>query len=299
MDAKLQPDRGVLGGRRPPARRRARRRAARARARRPDVPQLPPRRRAHLPRGHAGRRRTSSGARTARRPSPTTAAPCTFTGAWPAGPLQKVIVAVLALRMEAVGLHPSHSAAVNYRGKTFLFLGGESNHGKSMGLIEAGVRGGAPGRLGDDRHRRGRPRGRWARWSRSSSSAPRAPSGPTRRPPTRASRSSGARCRPGACTRARPDIDLVIVPAIDGNFDPATQRADPVRGASSSSCTRCRTTSSPTSCWRPGHVDADARRRRPRARRARISWRGSASGPFFFIRAATPQVLLDEVERIL
>ena len=65
----------------------------------------------------------------------------TFTGSWPAGPIQKVIVAVLALRMEAVGLHPSHSAAVNYRGKTLLFLGGESNHGKSMGLIEAGVRG--------------------------------------------------------------------------------------------------------------------------------------------------------------
>jgi hypothetical protein len=65
----------------------------------------------------------------------------TFTGPWPAGPLQKVIVAVLALRMEEVGLHPSHSAAVHYRGRTLLFLGGESNHGKSMGLIEAGRRG--------------------------------------------------------------------------------------------------------------------------------------------------------------
>ena len=43
--------------------------------------------------------------------------------------------------MEAVGLHPSHSAAVHYRGQTVLFLGGESNHGKSMGLIEAGRRG--------------------------------------------------------------------------------------------------------------------------------------------------------------
>src|SRR5450756_821720 len=30
----------------------------------------------------------------------------TFTGPWPAGPIQKVIVAVLALRMEAVGLQP-------------------------------------------------------------------------------------------------------------------------------------------------------------------------------------------------
>ena len=46
----------------------------------------------------------------------------TFTGPWPAGPLQKVIVAGLALRMEEDGLHPSHSAAVHYRGQTILFL---------------------------------------------------------------------------------------------------------------------------------------------------------------------------------
>jgi hypothetical protein len=65
----------------------------------------------------------------------------TFSGPWPAGPIQKVVVAVLALRMEEIGLHPSHSAAVHYRGRTLLFLGGESNHGKSMGLIEAGRRG--------------------------------------------------------------------------------------------------------------------------------------------------------------
>jgi len=66
----------------------------------------------------------------------------TFTGPWPAGPIQKVVVTMLALRMEAVGLHPFHAAAVRYRGKTIVFLGGESNHGKSMGLIEAGRRGG-------------------------------------------------------------------------------------------------------------------------------------------------------------
>ncbi len=126
----------------------------------------------------------------------------TFTGSWPAGPIQKVIVAVLALRMETVGLHPSHSAAVNYRGRTFLFLGGESNHGKSMGLIEAGVRGRAPGRVPDHGHRRRRPGRHRAPSTRSSSSGPRVRSGPTRPPPTRASRSSGARCHPGTCTRA-------------------------------------------------------------------------------------------------
>ena len=48
---------------------------------------------------------------------------------------------MLALRMEAVGLHPFHASAVRYRDKTVLFLGGESNHGKSMGQIEACQRG--------------------------------------------------------------------------------------------------------------------------------------------------------------
>ena len=66
----------------------------------------------------------------------------TLVGDWDAGPLQKVIVTMLALKMEAEGLHPFHSAAVNYKGKTVLFLGGESNHGKSMGQIEACRRGG-------------------------------------------------------------------------------------------------------------------------------------------------------------
>src|SRR5947208_3477069 len=65
----------------------------------------------------------------------------TFRGDWPAGPIQKVIVTMLALRMEASGLHPFHASAVRYRDQTILFLGGESNHGKSMGQIEACRRG--------------------------------------------------------------------------------------------------------------------------------------------------------------
>src|SRR5258705_13485303 len=32
----------------------------------------------------------------------------TFTGPWPAGPIQKGIVTMLALRMEPLGLHPFH-----------------------------------------------------------------------------------------------------------------------------------------------------------------------------------------------
>jgi hypothetical protein len=65
----------------------------------------------------------------------------TFTGDWPAGPIQKAIVALLALRLEGLGLHPFHASAVRYRERTILFLGGESNHGKTMGQIEACRRG--------------------------------------------------------------------------------------------------------------------------------------------------------------
>src|SRR5207237_3557032 len=64
-----------------------------------------------------------------------------FSGDWPAGPIQKVIVTMLALRMEEQGLHPFHASAVRHRDRTILFLGGESNHGKSRGQIEACRRG--------------------------------------------------------------------------------------------------------------------------------------------------------------
>ncbi|HYM82553.1 MAG TPA: hypothetical protein VEY67_00170 [Candidatus Dormibacteraeota bacterium] len=220
-----------------------------------------------------------------------------FTGAWPAGPLQKVIVAVLALRMEAVGLHPSHSAAVMYRGRTFLFLGGESNHGKSMGLIEAGVRGalqvasettviGEDGCAvmgsvepflvkrteGTERSDKAAPnRGVEKFWGRM----------PTWRlyegPP--------------------PEIDLVIVPAIDGNFDPATNRLIPFE-AQFQFLHSLQNYFLTNELLAPGHVipllDDDARR----ARRAEFVAR-FCERPFFFIRAATPQVLMDEVERVL
>ena len=65
----------------------------------------------------------------------------TFRGDWASGPIQKVVVTMLALRLEERGLHPFHASAVRYRDKTVLFLGGESNHGKSMGQIEACRRG--------------------------------------------------------------------------------------------------------------------------------------------------------------
>lgn len=63
-------------------------------------------------------------------------------GKWYQGEIQKIVVSMLALKMEMIGLHPFHSSAIRYRDRTILFLGGEENHGKSMSQIEGSQRGG-------------------------------------------------------------------------------------------------------------------------------------------------------------
>src|SRR4051794_18972224 len=44
----------------------------------------------------------------------------TFRGDWASGPIQKVVVTMLALRLEENGLHPFHASSVRYRDKTVL-----------------------------------------------------------------------------------------------------------------------------------------------------------------------------------
>jgi hypothetical protein len=220
----------------------------------------------------------------------------TFTGEWPAGPLQKVIVAVLALRMEEVGLHPSHSAAVHYRGRTILFLGGESNHGKSMGLIEAGRRGalqvasettviddeGCAVMGSVDTFLRKRTEGT----ERSDKAAP-----------NKGVEKFWGEMPSWGMYEGHPDIDLVIVPAIDGNFDPASNHLIPFE-AQFQFLHSLQNYFLTNELLAPGHVmpmlDDDRLRRRRAAFVARFCER-----PFHFIRAATPQVLLDEVEKVL
>jgi hypothetical protein len=63
-------------------------------------------------------------------------------GEWFAGEIQKIIVSVLAFRMEEEGMHPFHASAVRYKNKTIMFMGGESNHGKTMSQLEGCRRGG-------------------------------------------------------------------------------------------------------------------------------------------------------------
>lgn len=66
-----------------------------------------------------------------------------LTGGWAEGELQRMLVTLLARRLEEKGVYLFHSSAVRYRDTSLLFLGGESNNGKTMTQIEARARGGA------------------------------------------------------------------------------------------------------------------------------------------------------------
>jgi hypothetical protein len=93
------------------------------------------------------------------------------------------------------------------------------------------------------------------------------------------------------------NVDVVIVPAIDGNFDLSTTEMIPFER-------QFQTFHSVQNYFllnellAPGFpmpmVDTDA------LRKGRVDFvQRFAERPYFFVRAATPQVLLDEVDRVL
>lgn len=220
----------------------------------------------------------------------------TFTGPWEDGPIQKVIVAMLALRLEAKGWHPFHASAVRYRDKNILFLGGESNHGKSMGQLEANRRGGllvstettviddgGVVRMGSqDVYLKKRAKGT----ERADKAAPNVgvakffgemPTWETHHDPA--------------------PVDIVILPAIDGNFDPSTVEMGPFERQFQTlhalqNYFLLNELLAPR--WPMPLVDSEDLRRRRAEFVERFSDR-----PYFFIRAANPQVLMDEVEKVL
>ncbi len=221
----------------------------------------------------------------------------TFVGDWEPGPLQKVIVTVLALKMEAEGLHPFHSAAVNYKGRTILFLGGESNHGKSMGQIEACRRGGllvatettvinedGVAVMGsEDVFLRKRAKGT----ERADKASPNKgvekffgtmPTWESFEGPTR--------------------VDTVIVPAIDGNYEPATTELGAFE-AQFQTLHSLQNYFLLNELLAPGHVMPIVDTEELRAKRADFALRFQGPRPYYMIRAADPQVLLDEVDKVL
>jgi hypothetical protein len=220
----------------------------------------------------------------------------TFRGDWASGPIQKVVVTMLALRLEEKGLHPFHASAVRYRDRTVLFLGGESNHGKSMGQIEACRRGALlvstettvideEGRVIDgSKHPFLKKRN--VGTERADKAAP----------DRAVEKFFGAMPTWDLYTKVDP-VDVVIVPAIDGNFDPSSVEMIPFER-------QFQTFHSLQNYFllnellAPGFPMPMVDDERRRATRAAFVERFTER-PYHFVRAATPQVLLDEVERVL
>jgi hypothetical protein len=220
----------------------------------------------------------------------------TFSGAWDDGPIQKVIVALLALKMEAERLHPFHASAVRYRERTLLFLGGESNHGKSMGQIEACRRGaslvstettvidddGVAVMGSKDVYLKKRAKGT----ERADKAAP-----------DRGVEKFFGQL-PSWQEYGRPTpVDVVIVPAIDGNYDPSLTEMIPFERQfqtlhSLHNYLLLNELLAPG--WPMPIIDTEPRRRARAEFVARFTDR-----PYFFVRAANPQVLMDEVEKVI
>jgi hypothetical protein len=220
----------------------------------------------------------------------------TLTGPWPAGPIQKVVVAILALRMESEGLHPFHASAVRYRGKTVMFLGGESNHGKSMGQLE-GCRRGAM--LVSTETTVVDEAGRAVVGSKEPFLKKRTEG--TERADKAAPEAGVAKFFGGMPTWEVHDepsnVDVVVVPSIDGNYAPSLAEMIPFERQfqtlhSLQNYFLLNELLAPE--WPMPIVDTEARRH------ARAAWLTRfCERPYYFVRAATPQVLLDEVDKVL
>lgn len=221
----------------------------------------------------------------------------TLSGEWSAGAIQKVLVTMLALRMEAKGYHPSHSSAVRYQGKSILFLGGESNHGKSMGQIEACRRGGLlisteTTVIDEEINAVMGSKSVFLREKRAKGTERADKAAPTQ----------GVSKFWGDMPTwdEYPDvseIDVVVLPAIDGNFDPSTKKLGDFE-SQFQALHSLQNYFLTNELLAPGFpmplTDTEALRKA----RAEFCLK-FGDRPFYFVRAATPQVLMDEVDKVL
>jgi hypothetical protein len=219
-------------------------------------------------------------------------------GDWEQGEMNKIIVTMLALQMDSVGLHPFHSSAVRYKERTVLFLGGESNHGKSMSQIEGCRRGGkvisTETTVTDDG-------GIVVMGSKSVYLRMRAKG--TERADIPKQDEGVAKFfdkEPEFINFEEPSaVDLVVMPGIDGHFD--TKIAEMNRFEreyqtfhSVMNYFGLNQLLSPGGIVMP-IVDTDELRRK----RGDFVRRFAEDKPYFMIRAKNPQILFDEVEKLM
>lgn len=219
-------------------------------------------------------------------------------GDWEQGELNKIFVSMLALEMEKAGLHPFHSSAIRYNGKTILFLGGESNHGKSMSQIEGSRRGGyvvsTETTVTDERG--------WAVMGSKNVYLRMRAKGTERAdlPSQDEGVSKFFDKNPEFVNYDEPsDIDLVIMPGIDGHFD--TKAVEMIRFEreyqtfhSLMNYLGMHQLLSADGIVMP-IIDTDTLR----ARRGAFCSNFARDRRYYMIRARTPQLLMDEVEKLM
>jgi hypothetical protein len=219
-------------------------------------------------------------------------------GPWAQGELNKIVVSMLALQMEKEGLHPFHSSAVRYRDKTILFLGGESNHGKSMSQIEGCRRGGlvvsTETTVTDED-------GRVVMGSKNVYLRMRAKG--TERSDIPNQDEGVAKFfneNPEFVDYDDPsDVDLVVMPGIDGHFDTMVAPMIPFEREYQTFHSLMNYFGLNQLLSTEGIVMPIIDTDEERARRGAFCSRFAAGRPYFMIRARTPQLLFDEVEKLM
>ncbi|HOV93285.1 MAG TPA: hypothetical protein PLT87_00195 [Spirochaetales bacterium] len=222
----------------------------------------------------------------------------TLDGEWEQGELNKIVVSMLALEMEKTGLHPFHSSSVRYKDKTILFLGGESNHGKSMSQIEGCRRGGflvsTETTVTDERG--------WAVMG-SKNVYLRMRAKGTERADLPNQDEGVAKFfseNPPYINYDKPtNIDLVVMPGIDGHFDTKVVEMNLFEREyqtfhSLMNYFGLHQLLSPPGIIMP-IIDTDELR----AKRGNFCSRFADNRPYFMIRAKTPQLLFDEIEKVM
>jgi hypothetical protein len=219
-------------------------------------------------------------------------------GPWAQGELNKILVTMLAFQLEQEGLHPFHSSAVRYRDRTILFLGGESNHGKSMSQIEGCRRGGllvsTETTITDDD-------GIVVMGSKSVFLRMRAAG--TERSDIPSQDEGVAKFFEGTPEfvpfEERAAVDLVVTPGIDGHFDTKVSPMIKFEREYQTFHSLMNYFGLNQLLSSDGIVMPILDTDELRARRGDFCSRFAAGRPYYMIRARTPQILFDEVEKII
>jgi hypothetical protein len=218
-------------------------------------------------------------------------------GDWYEGEIQKILVSALAMEMDKIKLHPFHSSGVRYRERTILFLGGENNHGKTMCQIEGARRGGqvisTETMVIDDR-------GWVVQGSKTTFLRERAKG--TERSDL-ANQDEGVAIFFGKSPEMtfftnESNVELIVMPAIDGHFSTSTKEMGLFEAEYHSYHSMMNfigLNQLVSAGLAMPIIDGNEYRRA----RAEFCHRWAANRPFYMVHAATPQIIFDEVDKIL